>query len=418
MHFCMVSMQFSIYQLIFQPPPYEIIYISSNQKQTLVHMKDIDRMFVNIPALRKYKPKSGWAVGRMELTNGNRILERSVGSQIRGLHPNEIIVDDPMKEFSLTAIQKVTDWFWGDMIPTLHHTSSLRMIGTPFTYTDIFAELEENSEYDVKRYPAISQTGEALWPSRWDLDSLERRRNEIGSSKFTREYLCIPISSNTMLFGKEHVDNSKDRTSKLLWHGNTEAFKYYIGYDPSLSADGDYTVMIVIEVDEDMNKKVVHMVREKNIDFRSHITRISDLCQRFKPEVVMIETNTFAKSFSMELKDISDFPVKEFTMSRKKKEEIILNLQMNFENGKIILPYADDQARAVTNTIAMELEAFGISTKGRIEGLGAHDDTVIALALANYATKSFNDTFVDIDGSALFGGPSNNFGGGIFGINM
>jgi hypothetical protein len=304
------------------------------------------------------------------------------------------------------------------MIPTLHHTSSLRMIGTPFTYTDIFAELEENSEYDVKRYPAISQTGEALWPSRWDLDSLERRRNEIGSSKFTREYLCIPISSNTMLFGKEHVDNSKDRTSKLLWHGNTEAFKYYIGYDPSLSADGDYTVMIVIEVDEDMNKKVVHMVREKNIDFRSHITRISDLCQRFKPEVVMIETNTFAKSFSMELKDISDFPVKEFTMSRKKKEEIILNLQMNFENGKIILPYADDQARAVTNTIAMELEAFGISTKGRIEGLGAHDDTVIALALANYATKSFNDTFVDIDGSALFGGPSNNFGGGIFGINM
>ena len=120
----------------------------------------------------------------------------------------------------------------------------------------------------------------------------------------------------------------------------------------------------------------------------------------------------------MQLNDISDFPVKEFTMSRKKKEEIILNLQMNFENGKVILPYADDQARAVTNTIAMELEAFGISTKGRIEGLGAHDDTVIALALANYATKSFNDTFVDIDGSALFGGPSNNFGGGIFGINM
>ena len=407
-----------VFQLIFQPAPYEIIYISSNQKQTLVHMKDIDRMFDTIPALRKFKPKSGWAVGRMELTNGNRILERSVGSQIRGLHPNEIIVDDPMKEFSLTAIQKVTDWFWGDMIPTLHHTSSLRMIGTPFTYTDIFAELEENSEYDVKRYPAISQTGDALWPSRWDLESLERRRNEIGSSKFTREYLCIPISSNTMLFGKEHVDKSKDRTSKLLWHGNTEAFKYYIGYDPSLSADGDYTVMIVIEVDEDMNKKVVHMVREKNIDFRSHITRISDLCERFKPEIVMIETNTFAKSFSMELKDISDFPVKEFTMSRKKKEEIILNLQMNFENGKIILPYADDQARAVTNAIAMELEAFGISSKGRIEGLGAHDDTVIALALANYATKSFNDSFVDIDGSALFGNPKNDFGGGIFGINM
>jgi len=345
-----------VYQLCFQDPGYEIIYISSNQKQTMVHMKDIDRMFSTIPALKKFKPKAGWAVGRMELTNGNRIIERSVGSQIRGLHPDEIIIDDPMKEFSMTAIQRVSDWFWGDMIPTLHHTSSLRMIGTPFTYTDIFAELEENTEYNVKRYPAINQAGEALWPSRWDIDSLDRRRREIGSSKFTREYLCIPISSNTMLFGKEHIDKSKDRTSSLQYHGNNESFKYYIGYDPSMSVNGDYTVMIVLEVDEDLNKKVVHMVREKNMDFRSHITRITDLCQRFKPEVVMIETNTFAKSFAMELRDISDFPVKEFTMSRKKKEEIILNLQMNFENGKVIFPYRTDEDRKVTNVIVQELK--------------------------------------------------------------
>ncbi len=408
-----------IYQLIFQPPPYQMIYISSNQKQTMVHMKDIDRMFTNIPALRKYKPKAGWAVGSMRLTNGNEILERSVGSQIRGLHPQEIIIDDPMKEFSVAAIQRVTDWFWGDMIPTLHHTATLRMVGTPFTYTDIFAALEENPEYDVQRYPAINETGDALWPSRWDIDSLEKRRREIGSSKFTREYLCIPISSNTMLFGKEFIDKSKDRTSKLSYHGNTEAFKYYIGYDPSLSADGDYTVMMVIEVDEDMNKKVVWMVREKNMDFRSHITRITDLCERYKPEVVMIETNTFAKSFAMELRDISDFPVKEFTMHRKKKEEIILNLQMNLENNKIILPYADEKAKGVSDAIIQELEAFGISSTGKIEGLGAHDDIVIALALANHATKSFNDAFIDIDSSGLFGTPARqDFGGGIYGINM
>lgn len=416
-----------VYQLIFQEPPYQMLYISSNQKQTMVHMKDIDRMFTNIPALRKYKPKSGWAVGYMTLTNGNSIIERSVGSQIRGLHPDEIIVDDPMKEFSVAAIQRVSDWFWGDMVPTLHHTSSLRMIGTPFTYTDIFAELEENEEYDVKRYPAINQVGEALWPSRWDIDSLERRKREIGSSKFTREYLCIPISSNTMLFQKEFIDAAKDRTITGKYTGNNEAYKYYIGYDPSLSQDGDYTVMIVLEVDEDMNKTVVAMMREKSLDFRGHINRITDLCHRFRPEAVMIETNTFAKSFAMELRDISDFPIKEFTMSRRKKEEIILNLQMNLENGKIKFPYKDDNSRQMSNAIISELEAFGISSSGRIEGLGAHDDAVIALALSNHATKSFNDAFVDIDSEGLFGNVVNpqqsilsqsNFGGGIYGINL
>ena len=133
-----------VWNLIFQEPPYQMLYISSNQKQTLVHMREIDRYF-NHPALKHFRPSRGWAIGNIQLTNGNAILERSVGSQIRGLHPQEIIIDDPLKEFSLAAIQRVTDWFFGDMIPTLHHTSNLRMIGTPFTYTDIFAQLEENS---------------------------------------------------------------------------------------------------------------------------------------------------------------------------------------------------------------------------------------------------------------------------------
>ena len=113
------------------------------------------------------------------MTNGNQILERSVGSQIRGLHPQEIVIDDPLKEFSMTGIQKVTDWFYGDMIPTLHHTASLRMIGTPFTYTDIFSLLasDEYSEvYTVRNYPCLNQNNEPLWPSRWDYDSLMQRK--------------------------------------------------------------------------------------------------------------------------------------------------------------------------------------------------------------------------------------------------
>ena len=76
-----------------------------------------------------------------------------------------------------------------------------------------------------------------------------------------------------------------------------------------------------------MNKNIAYMFRAKGLDFREHIQHIMELCRRFQPEIVMIETNTFAKAFSMELKNISDFPVKEFTMSRRKKEEIILNLQ-------------------------------------------------------------------------------------------
>ena len=253
-----------VYQLCFQEPPYQMLYISSNHKQTMVHMKDIDRMFTNIPQLKKFKPRAGWAVGAMRLTNGNEILERSVGSQIRGLHPQEIIIDDPLKEFSMTAIQRVTDWFWGDMIPTLHHTASLRMVGTPFTYTDIFVQLEENPAYNVKRYPAIKQDGTALWSNRWSLEMLEERKVEIGSSKFTREYLCVPISTNTMLFAPDAIKACKNSYASLESVAR-EGYQYYIGYDPAISANGDYTVMMVLEVDENMNKQVVHMLEGKDL---------------------------------------------------------------------------------------------------------------------------------------------------------
>jgi len=48
-----------VWNLIFQEPPYQMLYISSNQKQTLVHMREIDRIF-NHPALKKFKPSRGF----------------------------------------------------------------------------------------------------------------------------------------------------------------------------------------------------------------------------------------------------------------------------------------------------------------------------------------------------------------------
>ena len=319
-----------VWNLCFQPPPFQMLYISSNHKQTMVHMRDIDKMF-NHKALAQFRPSRGWAIGNITLTNGNSILERSVGSQIRGLHPQEIIIDDPLKEFSMSAINKVTDWFFGDMIPTLHHTASLRMIGTPFSYTDIFTQLEENEAYTVRKYPCFNQLNEPLWPERWDYDALMQRKTEVGSLKFTREYMCIPISTGTSLFNVEHVQQCISKED-ILRMRNREGYKYFVGVDPAISTDGDYNVIVVLEVDEEKNKRVVFVDRQKNVQFRENINKLKLVGQLFQPEVILFETNTFAKSFTQELRNETDLNVRDFNTTRKKKQEIILNLQMNIEN--------------------------------------------------------------------------------------
>jgi len=394
-----------VWNLLFQEPPFQMLYISSNQKQTLVHMREIDRMF-NLPQLKKFKPSKGWAIGNIALTNGNSVLERSIGSQIRGLHPQEIIIDDPLKEFSMAGIQRVTDWFFGDMIPTLHHTAQLRMIGTPFTYTDIFSQLKDNSAYTVREYPCLNSMNEPLWAERWNLEALEQRKAEIGSLKFTREYLCVPVSTGTALFAPEHMEKAKNKDYILkLGHRKDKGYKYYIGVDPAISTDGDFNVIMVLEVDENKNKTIVHIDRAKNVQFRENIDKLRMIGKIFEPEAILYETNTFAKAFTQELRNISDLNVMDFDTTRRKKQEIILNLQMNFENGKMVLPYGDNNSRTATNAVIEELSMFSITDSGKFEGVGAHDDLVMALALANAATQGPTDSFMLIDGLGLFDAP-------------
>jgi len=392
-----------VWNLIFQPPPYQMLYISSNQKQTMVHMRDIDKMF-NHPMLKKFKPARGWAIGNITLTNGNQILERSVGSQIRGLHPQEIIIDDPLKEFSMTGIQKVTDWFYGDMIPTLHHSASLRVIGTPFSYTDIYAQLAENPAYTLRTYPCLNALNEPLWPSRWDYDSLMARKAEIGSLKFTREYMCVPISTGTSLFNPEHLENAKNK-GLVLKPLKREGYKYFVGVDPAISTDGDYNVITVIEMDAEENKSIVYIDRAKNVEFRENIQKVKLIGQMFRPEVILFETNTFAKSFTQELRQVADLNVHDFNTTRRKKQEIILNLQMTLENGKLNFPYGNEESRRTTSALIEEMSMFAITERGKFEGVGAYDDMVMSLALANAATYQATDNFILLDDMGIFDEP-------------
>ena len=91
---------------------------------------------------------------------------------------------------------------------------------------------------------------------------------------------------------------------------------------------------------------------------------------------------------------------------------------MNFENEKIHLPYANEESRRVTSALIEELSMFSITSKGKFEGVGAHDDMVMGLALANAATKTISENFLLLDDLGIFDAPINNRGVGIMGMNF
>ena len=84
---------------------------------------------------------------------------------------------------------------------------------------------QEGEKWDIVELPAIAEkdgdeihrnVGDALWPERWDYDALIQRKTEVGSLIFTREYMCIPISTGTSLFNPEHLTACKELGKKEI----------------------------------------------------------------------------------------------------------------------------------------------------------------------------------------------------------
>jgi len=385
-------------------PGTEVLFFSHSQHQSIDHMAKMNELIETIPALQHLKPKRGWAKQKFKFTNKSSITAMSVGKAVRGAHPQIVVLDDILSSEAQTQLKHVSQWFYTALLPVLHHTAQLCIVGTPFSYTDLYSELKALKSYKVGEYPAINeQTGEPLFPERWSLEALNARRDDMTSIAFTREYLCKPIASEASLFPEEVLNKVKDDELSLSYYPHDgEAYNYYIGWDPAISADrrADYTCMMVLAVDENKNKHIIHTHHEKGMDFSSQIDKIIELNARFNPVIIELETNNFAMAFNQVLNEISDLPIKPFNMSRMKKEALIHTLQLQFEQGKLSIPYKDEGGtRRLMNTLLTELSTFTMLDNGRMESLGGHDDMVMALALSVQATKEYRDNIVILDAS-------------------
>ena len=170
----------------------------------------------------------------------------SVGKAVRGAHPDIVVLDDILSSEAESQMAHIATWFYTALLPVLHHTAQLAIVGTPFSYTDLYQELKSLKGYWVKEYPAINETtGKPLWPERWSLEALQTRRGEMTSIAFTREYLCKPIASESSLFPEEMTDPCKDTEYALEFQPPVdENVNYYIGWDQRLALIGKPTIPV------------------------------------------------------------------------------------------------------------------------------------------------------------------------------
>jgi len=404
-------MSYALWLAAFNPNMHIMIF-SHSLEQTLEHMRFIKNNIEGSRILRPLVPEGRpWAKSYFEFSNGSRIMAKSVGGATRGFHPDVVVCDDILWGTSGTELQRTADWFYGVLLPVLHHSSKLMMVGTPFSYNDLYAELEQKETFRVETFPAINTDGTALWPERWDLPALEQRRLSMPAIQFSREYLCEPIHDVASMFPMDILEGARDNDLVLIERAETEYNEegepngvfgqHFIGHDPAISSDknADFTAMTVMRIKPgEERKEIIHVVHERGMSSMAQKRMMIMLNNKFNPELIELEGNNFQRMLEQEMREMaSDMPIKIFMTTRTRKESLFMSLLLAFEQGNIKLPYGDERSRAYTHKVEQELNRFGMQKSGKLESVGVHDDLAMSLALANWASKEFKGSVVLLD---------------------
>ena len=404
-------MTYALWLAAFNPGTHVMIF-SHSLEQTLEHMRFIRNNIENCDILRNLKPEGKpWAKSYFEFSNGSRMMAKSVGGATRGFHPDVVVCDDILWGTTATELAKTADWFYGVLLPVLHHTSKLMMVGTPFSYNDLYAELEEKETFRVETYPAIDMEGVALWPERWDLEALDQRRLSMPAIQFTREYLCEPIHDVASMFPMPLLEQARDTNLVLIDKADTDYNEegepigvfgqHFIGHDPAIASDknADFTAMTVMRIKPDTDiKEIVHVVHERGMSSMAQKRMMVILNNKFQPDLIELEGNNFQRMLEQEMRELrADMPIRVFMTTRTRKESLFMSLLLAFEQGLIKTPYGDERSRKYTNTLEQELNRFGMQKDGKLESVGVHDDLAMSIALANWASKEFKGSVMLLD---------------------
>lgn len=367
------------------------------------------------PKLAHLLPLKKDTARTLRFANGSEIRARGFGTRVRGGHPFWAVADDVLNDDHLWSDgvrKKAIDYFLSAIEPMVVPGGQLVVVGTPFHNLDLYAHLETTGEFHVGKHPCYLPDGSPMWPARYDRAALETKRRILGSSlRWSREFLCTPISDDSSLFPSTLFETPGVKLPYPLglpghyWRDN--GVTTYMGVDLSLSASAraDWFVCFVLGVAPNGDRYVVDIVRRQGIGYQEQVDTVVGVARRYGCAMVFCEANQYQRVITDMVVRESDVPIKAFyttgrggsrqatsarrgmqkTYSSNKNalDQGVPSLRMLLENGKIRVPWAEE-TREVVQLWITEMVSFSWA-QGRLQGVGAHDDTVMGLWMADRA---------------------------------
>lgn len=197
-----------------------------------------------------------WSDARIELSNGSCIQAKGSGASMRGTRfrqyrPDLIILDDILKDDAVespTTRAKIHRWL-KRVVFNLGKTAFIVWVNTIFHSDDpisrLLRELEEGS---LKRWAAVRLSahkpdGTPLWPEHWSAESLEEKRQVLGSDVYSTEYENEPLSDEERIIKLDWIQAHIYVPAEL-----PPGLRHFAGVDPA-AGKHDRTAIVSVGVD-------------------------------------------------------------------------------------------------------------------------------------------------------------------------
>jgi predicted phage terminase large subunit-like protein len=284
------------------------------------------------------------SVNRFSLLQGGNYFGTGSGGPIVGRGCDVLLIDDPIKSAedarSDTFRENLKTWYRSTAYTRLAPGGAVILISTRWHEDDLAGWLlkehpEEN--WTVLNLPAIAERdepggrkeGEALWSSRFPIETLERIKEAVGGAAWQALYQGRPAAAEGAMFRRAwwKISATVPETFERIVLSLDTAFKQ--------KSTSDWSVGITLGVAQSAFY-ILDIWRER-VDFPELQRKVNALAERWRPNQILIEDQASGQSLTQSLQASSRLPVKPIKVDRDKVSRAAAILPL-IEAGRVVLP--------------------------------------------------------------------------------
>ena len=333
------------------------------------------------PALQISSSSKSKAYFEIDEFGGSMSCVGALGS-ITGKGADLLIIDDPVKndQDARSSLKRdnLWEWFISTVMTRLEPNGIVVLVMTRWHEDDLCGRIlaksgfisydndllkkispeEQGEKWILIKLPALAEEGdtlgrlpgEALWADRYSLENLEQTKRSIGSYWFSGLYQQNPLPDGDSIFKRKYFRYfTQDDEFYYLLGDNPDAVGHfnrktvsktkcniYFTIDLAVTSKetSDYTVVVVSAITPENDVLILDVFREK-FDGSEHIKMIENLNNRWKPQIIGIESVQYQLALIQTLNDKSSGMIIKELKADKDKVSRALPMCARMEAGKV-----------------------------------------------------------------------------------